>query len=157
MRQRGRFGIFIDLDNFACYIPVRLFSVRCFREGSWVISATSRQCFALRMSRAHLRTIKANLALRCSSITTISMLVSCARVAIFISSKPRGQAEFEAAEHLDACFETQDAQALASGFASAGASLSVPLRSQPYGQEFYVRDPDGYILGFVQPAQRPNT
>lgn len=69
----------------------------------------------------------------------------------------RDQAEFEAAEHLDACFETQDAQALASKFASAGASLSVPLRSQPYGQEFYVRDPDGYILGFVQPAQGPNT
>ena len=22
----------------------------------------------------------------------------------------------------------------------------------PYGTEFYVRDPDGYILGFVQPA-----
>jgi hypothetical protein len=23
----------------------------------------------------------------------------------------------------------------------------------PYGTEFYVRDPDGYILGFVQPAE----
>jgi catechol 2,3-dioxygenase-like lactoylglutathione lyase family enzyme len=22
-----------------------------------------------------------------------------------------------------------------------------------YGREFYVRDPDGYILGFVQPAE----
>ena len=23
--------------------------------------------------------------------------------------------------------------------------------TMPYGTEFYVRDPDGYILGFVQP------
>jgi hypothetical protein len=28
----------------------------------------------------------------------------------------------------------------------------VALRKKPYGSEFYVRDPDGYILGFVQPA-----
>jgi hypothetical protein len=31
----------------------------------------------------------------------------------------------------------------------------VPLRSMPYGREFYVRDPDGYILGFVEPADTP--
>jgi uncharacterized glyoxalase superfamily protein PhnB len=69
----------------------------------------------------------------------------------------RDQAAFEAAEHLDACFEAQDAQALASKFAAAGATLSVPLRHQPYGSEFYVKDPDGYILGFVQPAGGSNT
>jgi len=23
----------------------------------------------------------------------------------------------------------------------------------PYGREFYVRDPDGYILGFIQSAE----
>jgi len=30
--------------------------------------------------------------------------------------------------------------------------LVVALRRMPYGTEFYVRDPDGYVLGFVQPA-----
>jgi hypothetical protein len=29
----------------------------------------------------------------------------------------------------------------------------VPLRTMPYGIEFYLRDPDGYILGFVQPTE----
>ena len=31
-------------------------------------------------------------------------------------------------------------------------TFSVPLRQMPYGVEFYVRDPDGYVLGFVEPA-----
>jgi catechol 2,3-dioxygenase-like lactoylglutathione lyase family enzyme len=64
----------------------------------------------------------------------------------------RDQQAFEAAEHLDACLGVVDAQALASELAAAGASISVNLRVMPYGQEFYVRDPDGYILGFVQPT-----
>ena len=29
----------------------------------------------------------------------------------------------------------------------------MPLRKMPYGTEFYVRDPDGYILGFIQSAE----
>ena len=68
----------------------------------------------------------------------------------------RDQAAFEAAEHLDACFGVQDARALASRFASAGAIFSLPLRSMPYGWEFYVKDPDGYVLGFIQPAETQN-
>lgn len=65
----------------------------------------------------------------------------------------RDQMAFEAAEHLDACFGVVDVEALASDFASAGASFSVALRQMPYGKEFYVKDPDGYILGFVQPNE----
>jgi hypothetical protein len=30
--------------------------------------------------------------------------------------------------------------------------LTVALRHMPYGTEFYIRDPDGYILGFIEPA-----
>jgi catechol 2,3-dioxygenase-like lactoylglutathione lyase family enzyme len=67
----------------------------------------------------------------------------------------RDQKAFEEAEHLDACFGVEDAGALANAFASAGAAFSVKLRSMPYGREFYVRDPDGYILGFVQPGDTP--
>jgi len=62
---------------------------------------------------------------------------------------------FEAAEHLDACFGVEDAEALANAFTSSGAVFSVRLRSMPYGREFYVRDPDGYILGFIQPDATP--
>ena len=65
---------------------------------------------------------------------------------------PRDQAAFERAELIDACVVVQNVQTLASTFASAGVPLSVPLRHMPYGDEFYIRDPDGYVLGFVQPA-----
>jgi predicted enzyme related to lactoylglutathione lyase len=64
----------------------------------------------------------------------------------------RDQAAFEAAEHVDVCFGVRDAPALAAAFAAAGAALCVPLRSMPYGMEFYINDPDGYVLGFVQAA-----
>ena len=65
---------------------------------------------------------------------------------------PRDQAAFERSEHLDACVVVMDADKLSRSFAAAGVAFSVPLRQAPYGTEFYVRDPDGYILGFVQPA-----
>lgn len=64
----------------------------------------------------------------------------------------RDQAAFEREEHIDACAVVCGAEALAATFASAGVPFSVPLRQMPYGTEFYVRDPDGYIIGFVQPA-----
>ncbi len=64
----------------------------------------------------------------------------------------RDQAAFDAAEHIDASFGVHDAQLLASRFASSGAHLSVPPRTMPYGTEFYVKDPDGYVLGFIEAA-----
>jgi catechol 2,3-dioxygenase-like lactoylglutathione lyase family enzyme len=68
------------------------------------------------------------------------------------SPQQRDQAAFEHAEHLDACAVISAAAKLAEEFSAAGAPLSIPLRTMPYGVEFYVRDPDGYIIGFVQPA-----
>jgi catechol 2,3-dioxygenase-like lactoylglutathione lyase family enzyme len=65
---------------------------------------------------------------------------------------PRDQAAFEREERIDACVVVQDAAALAAAFDGAGAPFAVPLRRMPYGVEFYVRDPDGYVLGFVEPA-----
>jgi catechol 2,3-dioxygenase-like lactoylglutathione lyase family enzyme len=66
---------------------------------------------------------------------------------------PRDQSAFERNEHIDACFVVQDIGALWDSMASAGITFTVPLRNMPYGQGFYVRDPDGYILGFVEPAE----
>jgi len=65
---------------------------------------------------------------------------------------PRDQAAFERAERIDACVVVTDAQSLSASFGSAGVPIVVALRQMPYGAEFYVRDPDGYVLGFVQPA-----
>jgi Glyoxalase/Bleomycin resistance protein/Dioxygenase superfamily len=79
------------------------------------------------------------------------------RVHLNCSAAPeRDQKAFEPAEHLDACFGVEDAEALANAFASSGAVFSVKLRSTPYGREFYVRDPDGHILGFIQPGDTPS-
>jgi catechol 2,3-dioxygenase-like lactoylglutathione lyase family enzyme len=78
------------------------------------------------------------------------------RVLLNLAAPPeRDQKAFEAAGHLDACFGIGDAEALAKAFASSGPVFSVTLRSMPYGREFYVRDPDGYILGFIQPDDTP--
>jgi len=65
----------------------------------------------------------------------------------------RDQKAFEVAENLDAYFDVVDAEALALEFAASGASISVGLRAMPYGREFYVRDPDGNVLGFIQSAE----
>lgn len=64
----------------------------------------------------------------------------------------RDQAAFLGAENIDVCIGVRDAQALAAQFSTNGADFSVRLRAMAYGQEFYIRDPDGYILGLVQSA-----
>ena len=67
------------------------------------------------------------------------------------SPTPRDQTAFERAEHLDASVMVSSAEKLAAEFLAAGANFSMPPRTMPYGVEFYVRDPDGYIIVFVQP------
>jgi hypothetical protein len=64
----------------------------------------------------------------------------------------RDQAAFERAEHIDVCIVVHDAARLCAELTSSGVPISVALREMSYGSEFYVRDPDGYILGFVQPT-----
>ena len=66
----------------------------------------------------------------------------------------RDQAEFERSGHLDACIVIRNAEAISQACTTAKVAFTVPLRQMPYGTEFYVRDPDGYILGFVQPASK---
>jgi catechol 2,3-dioxygenase-like lactoylglutathione lyase family enzyme len=63
---------------------------------------------------------------------------------------PRDQSSFEIAEHIDVYFGVERIDELAKAFTTTGAVFSVHLRAMPYGREFYVQDPDGYILGFVQ-------
>ncbi len=71
------------------------------------------------------------------------------------SPTPRDQTAFERAQHIDVCIGVQSIESLAAACAAAAVSFVVPLRQMPYGKEFYVRDPDGYVLGFVQSAVAP--
>jgi catechol 2,3-dioxygenase-like lactoylglutathione lyase family enzyme len=59
-------------------------------------------------------------------------------------------AAFEREGQIDIYIGVQSAKTLSERFACAGVAFVVPLRHMPYGTEFYVRDPDGYVLGFVQ-------
>lgn len=58
-------------------------------------------------------------------------------------------------ERIDACFMVRDAGRLADEMASRGVTFAVPLRSMPYGTEFYIDDPDGYTLAFVEATPTP--
>ena len=62
----------------------------------------------------------------------------------------RDQARFEANEEVDALISVVGVEDLYAHYADKGMTFTVTLRQMPYGTEFYVKDPDGYILGFVQ-------
>lgn len=68
---------------------------------------------------------------------------------------PRDQKAFEQDEHIDVSIGALNAAELSASFAAAGVPFVIPLRQMPYGSEFYVRDPDGYVLGFVQSTPTP--
>ena len=65
---------------------------------------------------------------------------------------PRDQAAFERSEHLDACVVVRNVASLSASVMAHDVHLTVALRRMPYGTEFYIRDPDGYILGFIEPT-----
>ena len=67
---------------------------------------------------------------------------------------PRDQPPLAPDQFIDASIGVQNAEALSATFKSAGVTFAQPLRQMPYGLEFYVRDPDGYVLGFIQPASQ---
>ena len=60
------------------------------------------------------------------------------------------RADLEGSENVDACFGVVDVAALVGELARRGTVPVVPLREMPYGKEFCVRDPNGYILAFVE-------
>jgi predicted enzyme related to lactoylglutathione lyase len=56
-------------------------------------------------------------------------------------------------EHLYLLFSVEDIHALFEAMKSRSVSIVQPLREMPYGYEFYITDPDGYMLGFVEGKQ----
>jgi len=53
-------------------------------------------------------------------------------------------------EHLDLVFAVEDIDGLFEAVKSRSAIIVQPLREMPYGREFYIADPDGYLLGFME-------
>src|SRR6478736_4948238 len=49
-------------------------------------------------------------------------------------------------EDLDIVFSVEDVEDLYRELANKSVEISLPLCDRPYGKEFYIADPDGYIL-----------
>ena len=53
-------------------------------------------------------------------------------------------------EHLDITFSVASIEELYSDFQTKSIDIVQPLRNMPYGKEFYIADPDGYIIAFLE-------
>ena len=51
---------------------------------------------------------------------------------------------------LDIVFNVQGVDELYREYLEKGIEIVQPLCEQPYGREFYISDPDGYILAFLE-------
>lgn len=68
-----------------------------------------------------------------------------------LAHAPRGEREFRREnEHLDITFTVDDIRTAYKDAQCKYVPVIQPLREMPYGHEFYVTDPDGYILAFVE-------
>ena len=55
-------------------------------------------------------------------------------------------------QHNDIVFAVEGIEDLYVEISSQrSAEIIQPLREMPYGKEFYIADPDGYVLSFVEP------
>jgi catechol 2,3-dioxygenase-like lactoylglutathione lyase family enzyme len=53
-------------------------------------------------------------------------------------------------ERLDITFSVEDIRYLYEDLLNKSAEVIQPLRQMPYGREFYVADPDGHIIAFLE-------
>jgi catechol 2,3-dioxygenase-like lactoylglutathione lyase family enzyme len=56
-------------------------------------------------------------------------------------------------DDLEIQFSVVDIEQLYSELRGKPVNMIQPLRTQPYGKEFYITDPDGNPLGFVEETQ----
>jgi len=82
--------------------------------------------------------------------------VSRDRAVIHLKCAPKLEAERahrRSEEHLDAFLIVSGVGELRDELVRRGAPISKPLERRPWGAtDFYVEDPDGYILCFSEPA-----
>src|SRR6187455_2157758 len=55
-------------------------------------------------------------------------------------------------EDLDIVFSVEGVEDLYEELVSRSVEIIQPLCDRPYGREFYIADPDGYILAFLEQA-----
>jgi len=76
--------------------------------------------------------------------------------AIHLKAAPKNEADRahrQQNEHLDAYMTVSNAAALYDELRSRGAVVTRPLEDRPWScRDFYVQDPDGYILCFSEPT-----
>ena len=76
--------------------------------------------------------------------------------AIHLKAAPKNEADrahHQEQEHLDAYIGVRNAAALHDELQSRGAMVTKPLEDRPWScRDFYVQDPDGYILCFSEPT-----
>jgi len=53
-------------------------------------------------------------------------------------------------EHLDLIFSVGDIEWFYKDLLKKAVEVTQPLREMPYGREFYITDPDGYIIAFLE-------
>lgn len=53
-------------------------------------------------------------------------------------------------EHFDILFSVDDIEELYSKILNKSIEIIQPLRTMPYGMEFYIADPDGYVIAFLE-------
>lgn len=53
-------------------------------------------------------------------------------------------------EHLDIVFTVENIEYLYEEILNKSVQVIQPLRNMPYGKEFYIADPDGYIIAFLE-------
>jgi len=53
-------------------------------------------------------------------------------------------------EHLDLIISVGDIEWFYKDFLKKAVEVTQPLREMPYGREFYIADPDGYIIAFLE-------
>ena len=55
-------------------------------------------------------------------------------------------------EDLDIVFSVDSVESLYEELLKRSVEIIQPLRYMPYGKEFYVADPDGYLISFLEDA-----
>jgi catechol 2,3-dioxygenase-like lactoylglutathione lyase family enzyme len=53
-------------------------------------------------------------------------------------------------QDLDLVFSVDNIEELHKELSNKSVEFTQPLRSMPYGKEFYIADPDGYIISFLE-------
>ena len=53
-------------------------------------------------------------------------------------------------EDLDIVFSVDNIEGLYEELSNKSVEFTQPLREMPYGREFYVADPDGHIIAFLE-------